>query len=411
MEKAVKNVKVIPGKQTLRAVRKRVAAYARVSCDSEPLLHSLSAQVSRYSDLIQNNPEWEFAGVYADAGLTGTSIDARPEFQRLLADCEAGKIDVILTKSISRFARNTVDLLSTVRHLKELGIEVRFERENLHSLSGDGELMLSILASFAQEESMSLSNNVSWSIQKKYKEGRAHNRRRMLGYRWEEGKRVVVPEEAETVRFIFKSCAAGMSMEQIARALREKGVTGIHGGGPFSASSVFTVLNNEQYTGCLLLQRSFSPQPRKQKLNHGERDMYRVDNFQPAIITPEQFQLAKQARQNRSERLKNLPWKLRAREPYSPFQGLVFCGKCGGKVYWNRGAEPRKRDHGRRIYWVCSRRGRKNGCDCKPLGDETLRAAMEGLALGPEAIERIELLDDAIKVRTKYGKETAWHRQ
>lgn len=144
--------------------RKKAAAYARVSRDTERLMNSVSAQISYYSSLIQGNPEWEYAGVYADCGISGTDISKRDEFIRMLADCEAGKIDIILCKSISRFARNTVDLLETVRHLKELGIEVRFEKEHINSLSEDGELMLSLLASFAQEESRSISENCKWGI-------------------------------------------------------------------------------------------------------------------------------------------------------------------------------------------------------------------------------------------------------
>ena len=141
-------------------VRKKVAAYARVSVDTESLMRSLSAQVSYYSSLIQSNPEWEYAGVYADEGITGTSADVRPKFQQLIKDCESGKIDIVLTKSISRFARNTVDLLETVRHLRELGVEVRFEREHINTFTADGEVMLSILASFAEQESISLSQNM-----------------------------------------------------------------------------------------------------------------------------------------------------------------------------------------------------------------------------------------------------------
>lgn len=158
----------IEQKVTEISKRKRVAAYARVSVESERMQHSLSAQISYYSSLIQKNPAWEYAGVYADYGITGTKIIKRKEFQRMLADAEARKIDIILTKSIQRFARNTVDLLKTVRHLKEIGVEVWFEKENICSLSGDGELMLTILASFAQEESRSISDNIKWRFQKKY---------------------------------------------------------------------------------------------------------------------------------------------------------------------------------------------------------------------------------------------------
>ena len=151
--------------------RKKVAAYARVSLESEKLAHSLSAQVSYYSELIQSNPEWEYVGVYADSFISGTGTAKRAELQRLIADCEAGRVDIVLTKSISRFARNTVDLLEIVRHLKELGISVRFEKENIDSLTADGELMLSILAGFAEEESKSISSNIKWAIQKKYERG------------------------------------------------------------------------------------------------------------------------------------------------------------------------------------------------------------------------------------------------
>lgn len=149
----------IEAKKPVQVQLKRVAAYARVSVDTDQLMHSLSAQISYYSTLIQGNPEWEYAGVYADAGISGTDTRLRQRFQDLIADCEDGKNDIVLTKSISRFARNTVDLLATGRHLRELGVEVRFEREHVNTFTGDGEVMLSILASFAEQESISLSQN------------------------------------------------------------------------------------------------------------------------------------------------------------------------------------------------------------------------------------------------------------
>ena len=163
--------------------RKKVAAYARVSMESERMHHSLSAQVSYYSSLIQKNPDWEYAGVYADYGISGTGMKKRQEFLRMLEDAEAGKIDIILTKSIQRFARNTVDLLRTVRHLKELGVEVWFEKENIHTMSGDGELMMTILASFAQEESRSISENVRWRVKKRFEQGNPNGRFRVYGDR------------------------------------------------------------------------------------------------------------------------------------------------------------------------------------------------------------------------------------
>lgn len=184
---------------------KRVAAYARVSVEKERTMHSFSAQVSFYNNLIQKNPEWEYVGVYADLGISGTGTKKRSEFNRLIDDCEKGKIDIILTKSISRFARNTVDLLKTVRYLKDLGIEVRFEKENINSLSGDGELMLSILASFAQEESISISNNIKWSTRKRFQKGIPNGKFYIYGYRWSDDHLVVEPKEAEIVKLIYSN--------------------------------------------------------------------------------------------------------------------------------------------------------------------------------------------------------------
>lgn len=201
--------------------RKKVAAYARVSMETERLHHSLSAQVSYYSELIQGNPKWEYAGVYADEAISGTSVN-RPEFQRMLADCEAGKIDIILAKSISRFARNTVDLLNVVRHLKELGIEVRFEKEKINSLSGDGELMLTLLASFAQEESRSISENCKWGIRKRFKNGQMRTTK-IYGYRVVNGQLEVVLEDAAVIRRIFELYLSGLSFYKTAIKLNEEG--------------------------------------------------------------------------------------------------------------------------------------------------------------------------------------------
>ena len=212
--------------------RKRVAAYARVSVESPRMQHSLSAQVSYYSALIQRHTEWEYAGVYADYGVSGTGVKGRDEFKRMLADCEDGRIDIILTKSIQRFARNTVDLLNTVRRLKELGVDVWFEKENIHSMSGDGELMLSILASFAQEESRSISENSKWGIRKRFQSGEigAANKH-ILGYRYDdELKRyVIIPEEAVIVRRMFQLYLDGRSLRDICDDLNSHSYRTIHG--------------------------------------------------------------------------------------------------------------------------------------------------------------------------------------
>ena len=271
--------------------QKRVAAYARVSVERGRTLHSYSAQVSYYNELIQKNPEWEFAGVYADLGISGTGIEKRNDFKRLLQDCEDGKIDIILTKSISRFARNTVDLLNVVRHLKELGVEVRFEKENIYSLTGDGELMLSILASFAQEETISISNNVKWGIRKKFEKGIPNGSPKVYGYRCVDMKFEVVPEEAEVIKYIYDNFLQNKAYQKVAEELNQLGYKA-YKGGKFSASSVREILSNIIYTGNLLLQKYYIVDPiiKKEKKNNGELTQYYVENNHEAIISMEQYE-------------------------------------------------------------------------------------------------------------------------
>lgn len=208
--------------------KKRVAAYARVSSGKDAMLHSLSAQVSHYSDLIQRNGDWLYAGVYADEAKTGTK-DSRADFQRLIADCRAGKIDMVITKSISRFARNTVTLLQTVRDFKAWEVDIFFEEQNIHTMSADGELMLTILASYAQEESRSASENQKWRIKRNFEEGMPWNGA-MLGYRLKDGRYEIVPKEAELVRRIYSDYLAGDGYLSIAKRLTEEGVPSRFGG-------------------------------------------------------------------------------------------------------------------------------------------------------------------------------------
>lgn len=273
---------------------KRVAAYARVSMESERLTHSFSAQVSHYSKLIQRTPGWQYAGVYADEGITGTRMDIRPEFQRMIADCEAGRIDIILTKSISRFARNTVDTLNTVRRLKELGIEVRFEREGISSLSGDGELTLTLLASFAQEESRSISENCKWSIRKGYQSGMT-KKCTMYGYRLVDGELTIIENEAEVVRRIFQMYLDGDSCYAIARKLNAEGIPSRRGT-KFCANTIQYMIRQEKYSGCTLAQKyvTESHLTKKEVPNHGLLPMYLIEDTHPAIISRETFLAAQE---------------------------------------------------------------------------------------------------------------------
>ncbi|MDR2445762.1 MAG: recombinase family protein [Treponema sp.] len=320
MKTTVTEIKALPQIQK----RKRTAAYARVSSDKDATRHSLSAQISYYNEYIGRHIEWDFAGVYADEPTTGTK-DNRREFRRMLDDCRAGKIDMIVTKSVTRFARNTVTTLETVRELKSLGIDVFFEKENIHSVGGDGELMLTILASFAQEESRSVSENCKWRIRKMFQAGRPTHTR-LLGYRWVEGIFRIVPEEAETVRQIFANYLAGMGKTAIAKKLNAAGVSTMNGG-PWNENTVRNILLNEKYVGDLVLQKFFIANhiSKAKRVNRGELPMYRVEGSHEAIMERDTFDAVRLEMQRRAAICK--PPRKQCR-PY-PFTGLLRCARCG----------------------------------------------------------------------------------
>ena len=236
----MKKINVLEPKQPVLAPRKRVAAYARVSMETERLKHSLSAQISYYSALIQKNPEWIYAGVYADDAISGTGTEKRGEFNRLIADCDAGHIDIVLVKSVSRFARNTVDSLTTIRKLKEHGTEVYFEKENIWTFDSKGELLLTIMSSLAQEESRSISLNVTWGQRKRFADGKATAPFSVfLGYdRGENGEFVINPEQAEIVKIIYGEFLKGFSFKAIAKKLTEMGIKSPKGKDVWNESTV-----------------------------------------------------------------------------------------------------------------------------------------------------------------------------
>ena len=336
--------------------KKQVAAYARVSVETERLNHSLSAQISFYSALIQSNPEWEYVGVYADSFVSGTSTKHRTEFQRMIADAEHGKIDIILCKSISRFARNTVDLLETVRHLKELGVEVRFEKENIHSLSGDGELMLSVLASFAEEESRSISDNSKWGIRKRFQSGEIGTaNKHILGYRYDENlqKYVIIPEEAAIVRRMFALYLEGVSLQKICDDLNESGYRTVHGC-LFRETSLMIMIRNEVYAGDILRQKSFMADPiTKNKVkNQGEFPKYYMPDTHEAIIDRETYAKVQEEIARRSSLL----------NPTYCFTGKLKCEICGmpytRKISYNHGKKY--------VHWIC-RAKKKKGMHCSSI--------------------------------------------
>ncbi|MCC8075267.1 MAG: recombinase family protein [Clostridiales bacterium] len=379
--------------------RKKVAAYARVSVESERLHHSLSAQISYYSELIQKNPEWEYAGVYADEGITGTKTD-RAEFQQMLADCEAGLIDIILTKSISRFARNTLDLLETVRHLKELGIEVWFEKENIHSLSGDGEVMLTLLASFAQEESISISNNVKWGIRKRMQEGIPNGHFRILGYRWKDDRLVVEPEEAAIVKRIFQNFLDGKSRLETERELEAEGIRSINGC-VMRDSNIHHILTNVTYTGNLLLQKQYVADPisKHKKNNHGELPQYYVENTHEPIIDMETFQFV----QDEMARRRELGPLANKALNTTCFTGKIKCPYCGVSYIHNQQPDKNPRE-----YWMCGAR-KKVGGRC-PVGGSIIQQKLIDACcdvLGLEEFDSAAFLEqiDIINVPERYKLE------
>lgn len=304
----------------------KVAAYVRVSVESERMQHSLSAQISYYSGLIQKKPEWDYAGVYADYGISGTGIAKREAFKRMVADAEAGKIDIILTKAIQRFARNTVDLLNTVRHLKDISVEVWFEKEDIRTFSSDGELMLTILASFAQEESRSISENIRWRWKKKFEQGIPNSHFNIYGYRWEGDKLVIVPEEAKIVKRIYQNFLDGKSRLETEREFAAEGIT-TRRGKRWRDCGIKNILTNITYTGNLLLGKQFVEDPitKKKKKNHGEKPRYFVQDSHEAIIDKATFDAVQREMERRRTMGPNT-WKKKSRDS---FAGKIRCGHCG----------------------------------------------------------------------------------
>lgn len=372
-------ITVIPAKsrtEIQRATRLKVAAYCRVSTDQEEQETSYEAQIGYYTEKIKNNPEWTLAGIFADEGISGTQAKKRPEFLKMIKLCRQRKIYIILTKSLSRFARNTVDSLNYIRELILLGIAVIFEKENMNTLETDTEMMLTIMSCFAQAESESISKNVSWGIRQSFKSGNVPMRySSMLGYRkGEDGKPEIVPEEAETVREIFRSYLDGMSLSQIADTLNLRGITTKLKGSDWKRANILNILKNEKYTGDALLQKSFITDciTKKSRKNNGELPMYLVKNHHDPIISRADFNRAQEEMVRRAAKRK-IADKLSKTEQgkYSAkyaLSELLICGECGAhyrRVTWTAKGF-------KEIKWRCLNHiqyGKKK-CHCSPTVDE-----------------------------------------
>ena len=360
MKKTV--IDIAPARQDSMA-RQRVAAYCRVSCGKDTMLHSLQAQIDYYRSYIKMNPEWKFAGVYVDEAKTGTK-DNREQFQALLADCRAGNIDMVITKSISRFARNTVTLLETVRELKALGINVFFEEQNIRTLDAEGEVLLTLLASFAQAESLSVSDNCKWRIRKGFEEGRASTCT-MLGYRLMNGEITIVPEEAVIVKRIFDLYTAGYGLQRICNTLNEESIT-TRMNKTWHIGSVRKILTNEKYTGDLRLQLTYSKDhlSKRKMPNNGELPQYFVEDDHEPIISREQFTAVQRRMASQAEDFD------KPRGYPSAFTGKIHCAGCG-KNY-------RRKTTPYRIIWCCATfnsRGKKHCPTSKTIPEETLMTA------------------------------------
>ena len=355
MAKTVRTVQKIESRASLTSSapdieqpRKRVAAYARVSTDSEEQLSSYEAQVEFYTRYIKGNPGWEFVDVYTDEGISGTNIRKREGFNRMVNDALSGKIDLILTKSISRFARNTVDTLTTVRTLKDHKVEVYFEKENIYTLDTKGEVMLTIMGSLAQEESRSISENVTWGKRRSMEEGKFSLAYKcFLGYeKGEDGLPRIVEHEAEIIREIYQLFLGGSTVRSIADHLTAKDIPTPAGKKKWSVSTIMSILQNEKYKGDALLQKTYTADflTKKVKKNCGEVPQYYIENSHPAIIDAETFDLVQKEIERRNPHRYQL-------HRSSPLNAKIICGECGGfygRKVWHSNSKYRK------SVWQCN---------------------------------------------------------
>ena len=389
--------------------KRKVAGYARVSTDNEEQQTSYAAQVSYYTNYIKSRDDWEFVAVYTDEGISGKSIRKRDGFNRMVEDALAGRIDLIVTKSVSRFARNTVDSLTTIRKLKEHGTEVYFEKENIFTFDGKGEVLLTIMSSLAQEESRSISENTRWGQRKKFATGKfSLNYTYFLGYdKGPDGTLVVNPEQAKLVRRIFGMYLAGLSTQTIADTLTNEGVLTLHGTKWYS-QSIRALLQNEKYRGDALLQKTYNTDfLSKRQKNRGEVQQYYVEGCHEAIIPPATFDLVQDE------------LRKRRRSGGTIFSGKLFCAECGGMYgpkTWHSN-DPRYR----KTIWQCNRKFETTGahkrvCKTPKIEEQEIRAAFEKALtlILPEKEERtadlrlaIAALEDTLGLEVEISALTA----
>lgn len=362
----------VTGRVESKVKRRRVAGYARVSTDKDEQFTSFQAQTDYYTQYIQSNPAWEFVKVYTDEGITGTSTRHREGFNQMVEDALAGKIDLIVTKSVSRFARNTVDSLTTVRKLKEHGVEVYFEKENIYTFDGKGELLITIMSSLAQEESRSISENVTWGQRKRMADGKVTiPYKNFLGYERGESKDappVVNPEQAEIVKRIYREFKSGKSSWTIAKDLTADGIPTPAGKTNWQHSTIESILTNEKYRGSALLQKKITTDflSKRQKPNEREAPQYYIEQSHEAIIPPDEWEIV----QLEMARRKALGHKYSGNSIFSARLVCADCGEFFGPKVWNSTSKYR------RTIWQCN--GKFKGarrCTTPHLDEETIKAA------------------------------------
>ena len=345
----MKRITKIDMPEPLITKKLRVAAYCRVSTGSDEQLVSLEAQKSHYESFIKANPEWEFAGVYYDEGITGTKKEKRTQLLRLISDCEAHKVDFIVVKSISRFARNTTDCLELVRKLTDLGVFIYFEKENINTQSMESELMLSILSSLAESESVSISENSKWGVKRRFQNGTFKISYPPYGYDYVDGGMENNQEQAETVKYIFAQVLAGVGTHQIADELNARKVP-TKKGGKWTASTVRGMIYNEKYVGDVIFQKTYTDEHFNRHTNYGEKDQYLMECHHEPIISREDFEAAGAVlNQRRLEKgITKGSGKYLNRYPFS---GKIICSECGGKF--------KRRIHskngGKYVAWCCGK--------------------------------------------------------
>lgn len=406
--RAMPQIAVVQLEEATVQKKLKVAAYARVSTDKEEQEDSFERQVEHYTNLIKSNPEWEFVRVYPDPGITGTKAEKRPEFMKMIEDCRAGKIEKIMVKSVSRFARNTVDALNYIRELRDMNVSVQFESENIDTLTPGGEVLLTILAAMAEQESRTMSNNIKWAYQKKFEKGEVTiNTGLMLGYRKAgkdgDGRAVyeIVEEEAEIIRRIYREYLNGSTITQIMHGLEADGIRTKRGAVKWHHNAITSILTNEKYTGNAYLGKTYKPDvlSKKRYRNDGEKaPMYYAENSHPAIISMEVFNMVNLEMERRREEKVKAVGRSRYTSKY-PMSGLLICGTCGSRL----------RRHVRRVgsgkmvpSWGCANRivNGRAVCDSRHVSEdvlkETYRAAIMDAVGDMDAI--IETVKDSCRM-------------